>query len=80
MTSQGVPDDVPKEQTSEFQARSAYKNAVTALSRLSANLTVPKFMNRGLDTQPTNNQPNGLTGDQGTQGASFRITPYRGPQ
>ena len=79
MTSQGVPDEVPKEQTAEFQARSAYKNAVTALARLSANLTVPKFMNRELDVnQPNSN--NQLPNEQASQTTNFRITPYRGPQ
>lgn len=79
MTSQGVPSEVPKEQTSEFQARSAYKNAVTALAKLSANLTVPKFMNRQLDV-PQTPQTEQLPNDQAAQTTNFKITPYRGPQ
>lgn len=78
MVSSGVPKEIPKEQTVQYQQSKAYSNSLGALMRIVDRLGVEDFQNRKLDTTPPATDMNApVTDTTATKVDGFSIKPYK---
>jgi hypothetical protein len=77
MVSSGVPKEIPKEQTVQYQQSKAYSNSLGALMRIVDRLGVEDFQNRKLDMQAPTTDTKPPVVDETVNVNGFSIKPYK---